>query len=159
MLNASLPNVRTQGARKQEAKIESLVERESEADAMSNQPALCVAINDEIKYKADLKTDKRAAASLTYRFTVYDLTLDEFVTCITARENFTAVCRDEEGRFHRAKKYFRRMDVTAVDVDNDGAVYLSFDDALVHPFVQQYAALLYTTASFKPDHHTCGTDY
>src|SRR5205085_5922525 len=60
---------------------------------------------------------------------------------------------EDNGRFHRARKYLRRMDATAVDVDNDAAVYPSFDAALAHPFVQQYAALLYTTASFKSDHH------
>jgi hypothetical protein len=127
-----------------------------------------VAINDEIKYKADLKTNKSARRSLTYNFRIVEESLEELAERIRNRENLTNECRELNGKFHRAKEYFKYSELFGVDVDNDkevttggkklkvkleGEEYLSFEGALEHPFVKQYCSISYTTASHTDEHH------
>ena len=132
-----------------------------------------VAVNSEIKYKANLQTDKAAARSLTYHFTVLDLTLDEIAEKLRERCNVTSVCLNEKGRFHRKADNFRSASLAGVDIDNDkeisvigldgeshktkvkleGEEYLTFEQALTHPLVKKYGGIVYTTASHKPNHH------
>jgi hypothetical protein len=118
-----------------------------------------VAVNDEIRYKADLKTDRWAARSLTYNYTIKELIPEQLADEIRKRHNITSICLDADGRFHRAKKYFKQAHILGIDHDNDGPEYSSFEDALVHPFVAQYGLLAYTTASHKPDFHKFRTLY
>lgn len=119
----------------------------------SSSPRLRVAFNSEIKRKADLQKDKAAAASLTYNFAVCDVTPDELAKRILARQNIAAICLNDKGQFHRAKKYFREADIVGVDIDNDGPSYLSLEEALAHPLVRQHCLLVYTTPSHTPEHH------
>lgn len=112
-----------------------------------------VAVNSEIRYKANLQTDKAAARSLTKNFTVQDLTLEEMAEVIRERCNIAHECRDSEGHFHRKKEYFICADWIGLDFDNDGAWYLPLEDALAHPFIKQHAGIAYTTASHKPEFH------
>jgi hypothetical protein len=134
--------------------------QEGNSDVRVVEPRLLrVAVNNEILYKADLKTDRRAARSLTYNYTIKELTPEQLADEIRKRHNITSICLDAEGRFHRAKKYFKESHILGIDHDNDGSEYLSFEDALAHPFVAQYALLAYTTASHKPDFHKFRTLY
>lgn len=134
---------------------------------------LRVAINTEIKGKADLQSDPRARHSLTHNFNVRDLPLEEFAVHIKARHNFTAVCLDESEQFHRCKEHFKSSDLLPLDFDNskdtlvesekgkiekikvkcDATDYVTLDEIRAHPIVKHYAALIYTTASHTEDWH------
>jgi hypothetical protein len=102
-----------------------------------------VAVNSEIKYKADLKTDRRAAKSLTYNYTLFELTLDELADKIRERCNITSTCIDASARFHRKAENFRASCFAGVDVDNDRQEYFSLEDALAHPFIKEHGGIVY----------------
>ncbi|HKS41842.1 MAG TPA: hypothetical protein VJX74_14600, partial [Blastocatellia bacterium] len=132
-----------------------------------------VAINSTIKYKADLRTDKNAARSLTYDFDVVALTPEELVEKLRERCNIACNCFDADGNFHRLAANFKSTWVIGVDVDNDkeitvagednkkkkikvkceGDEYLTFEQALTHPIVERFGGIVYTTATHKPEHH------
>jgi hypothetical protein len=112
-----------------------------------------VAVNSEIRYKANLQTDRAAARSLTYNYTLLDLTLDDLAELLRERCNIAHECRNSEGRYHRKKEYFICADWVGLDFDNSGAEYLSLEVALAHPFIKLHAGIVYTTASHKPEFH------
>lgn len=113
-----------------------------------------VAINSEIRYKANLQTDRRAQSSLTFNYCVENLSLSELAERIRQRHSITAVCFNSEGRFHRAKADFKALDIGGVDIDNDdGGAYVTIDEALRHPFIRENCAIAYTTASHTEDLH------
>jgi hypothetical protein len=108
---------------------------------------ICVAINDEIIGKRDLLTDKYAAASLTFIYKPYWLTVAELAGHIKARYNFTSICFTSSGRFHRKGEHFKEMWLVGINCDNDEGFYTTFDAALADPFIQRDAAILYTSPS------------
>ena len=114
-----------------------------------------VAFNSEILLKADLQTDRQAARSLTFNYSIARLSLDDIAARIQSRHNITSICIDEAtGRFHRAKKHFKRTSFIGVDIDNGpDEKYLSWQEALKHPFVKRYCSIAYTTASHSPELH------
>jgi hypothetical protein len=120
---------------------------------------LRVAINDEIRVKTNLHPNpdtpeaKRARVSLTYRYGVRDLNLEGIAECLRQRMNIAAIFCNRQGQFHRKKENFVQADMIGVDFDNDGAVYLSFEDARQHSFIKEYCAILYTTPSHREDYH------
>lgn len=123
---------------------------------MGSLTTLTVAINDEIRCKVDLQRNKAAAKSLTYNYRVERLTLEGLAAHIKARHNIAAVCLEPTGRYHRAKDFFVQADHLGIDIDNDrieSGEYLTIEGALIDPFIRQNAAILYTTPSYRLDHH------
>ena len=118
-----------------------------------NKIGIYVAINDEIIGKRDLPTDKSAAASLTYKYKPYWVTVVELAGHIQARHNFTCICLTPSGRFHRKGEHFKEIWLVGIDCDNDEGSYISFDAALADDFVQRCAAILYTSPSHREDFH------
>ncbi|HEX5736844.1 MAG TPA: hypothetical protein VF131_28700 [Blastocatellia bacterium] len=134
---------------------------------------LVVAINDEIKYKADLLSDKHAANSLTHCYKQKSLSLNEFAAEIRQRNNFTAIFLSKRGQFHRAKEHFRQSDLVPIDFDNskyilidgpggrkvkrkvkvDPAHYVTLEQTLENPFIRLFGAIAYTTSSHTADWH------
>jgi hypothetical protein len=113
-----------------------------------------VAVNDEIRYKADLDTDKKAATSLARHYKVLDLTVDGLNDHLKARHNIAPIGYDKAGQFHRSKEDFKETQFVACDFDNPiPERYITFDEALEHTFIKQNAAILYETASSTPTHN------
>ena len=108
-----------------------------------------VAINSEIKHKADLSNNPAARRSLTFNYQIKILTIDELAEEIRQRHNITSICFNELGRFHRKKEFFRQADIFAIDIDEG----LLLEVALIFWLVKDYAAIVYTTPSHTPELH------
>lgn len=149
--------------------------------ANSNDVKVRVAINTEIIGKIDFENDLSGAWSLTHNYSIKDLSAEEFAQVIERRANFTSICLNEAGKFHRKKEHFKYADIFAVDIDNDKEIllldergeqvrdakgralktkvrcddkdYITLEALLNDPFVQRYALIAYTTPSHTEHHH------
>lgn len=104
---------------------------------------LKVAINRRIINKIP-KNDKKSFSILTREFENVEFTLPELAASINAGYPFCAQHTDI-----RKDANFICSDVLAVDIDSG----MTLNEALDHPFVQQYAGFVYTTPSHTPEHH------
>lgn len=140
---------------------------------MDSADLIPIAINTSIIGKRDLTIDKAAAKALTENYQIKNLALESFADEIRAGHNWTNIFLTPDEEFHRKKGHFRQATLLGVDVDNDDEIdapttngkkkkikvrrqgddYLSFEQALNHPFIRNHAALIYTSPSHKEEHH------
>ena len=101
-----------------------------------------IAINRHVINKA---TEKNEFALLARAFENVDVTQQELAELINRGFAFCA----QHDNQHRKSTNFTKAGFIAVDIDHG----LSIEEALNHPFVQQYASIFYTTPSHTDDNH------
>jgi hypothetical protein len=104
------------------------------------QKPLRLAINRQLIDKNDSGSD----ALFVYGWENVELTVPELATLVSSGVAYTAQLT---GR--RKAANFSASDIVSVDIDGG----MTVEQALAHTLVRQHAALIYTTASHKPDAH------
>ncbi|NQZ61228.1 hypothetical protein [Crocosphaera sp.] len=97
--------------------------------------------------------DKTVGNKKHYRdgFKTQELTIEELAKAV--KQGFAWSCATYD-RSMRSKANYQQAQLIGLDIDNG----LTLDDALNHPFVQQYGQLIYTSASHqksKEDTQAC----
>lgn len=112
---------------------------------MNTLPSYRVGINPFFTGKLSKEAPDSVWGAFNGSFQHVNLTLDELATTIQRGHALTALTRGKR----KTENFISRQDLGAdFDTEDD---HSTLDTLQAHPFIAQYAALLHTTASHRPD--------